>query len=98
MNERELEQFRADCQALMGTEGGRRWVMRLLEEVCGIHLASFSVEPILMARAEGKRAVGIQVMDELMTVDPAAWAKMLLESSEETLRRLAMKRPPPEVD
>lgn len=79
------EELKMDTAHIMSTTNGRRWLWRVLDEICGLHGASFSVDPILMARGEGRRSVGIHLMLEAQKASPILWAKMLDERCEELL-------------
>lgn len=74
--DRELEETRK----LLQTYGGRAFVWRLLS-VCGVYnQAPGSSDDI--ARFEGKRDIGLHILNEVFTSDPNAYTIMRNEASE----------------
>ena len=58
------DQEAADLQALLGTRGGRAFNWRLLSQ-CGIYQSSLSENIVEMAAKEGRRNVGLWVLNEV---------------------------------
>lgn len=69
----------ADLDALMRTDFGRRWYYRLIFRIAGLESPSYQPSGQLMAYAEGKRAIGIELRDEAHAVCPELWIRMLQE-------------------
>ena len=70
---------RDDFRWLMGHAQGRRIVWRYLAS-CGVFHSSFSTEALVMAKKEGRREVGLQLLDDVMTHTPLAYPKMMEEA------------------
>lgn len=80
-----------DVRQLLGCAWGRRFLWRLLDEA-GVWASSFSVEPLAMAYAEGRRSVGLALLAELQRVDAVAYGLMLREQLDEAARRAAVDK------
>ena len=79
-----------DARQLLGFEWGRRFLWRLLDDA-GVWASSFSLEPLAMAHAEGRRSVGLALMAELQRVDAVAYALMLREQLDAAAKRAALE-------
>jgi hypothetical protein len=53
-----------DFRDVMATEGGRRFVLRLIEETCRLHSLSFQDSPRATDFSEGQRSVGAFLLTE----------------------------------
>lgn len=71
---------RDDFRWLMGHAQGRRIVWRYLG-ACGVFHSSFSSDALVMAKKEGRREFGLQILDDVVTHTPLAYAKMMEEST-----------------
>lgn len=71
------EQEEADLRAIMSTPQGRRFMRRLIVEVCGRDRCTYAFGPAArdsdMVLLEGMRNVGLQVFSEVKTVCPELW-------------------------
>ena len=88
---RDEEQLKADIIALMETGAGRRIVWRLLEET-HIYQTCYRDNPLQMARAEGRREIGLKLTE---WVSSHAWENyqlMLTEAQNERRERDARQR------
>lgn len=65
-----------DLRAVMGTQPGRRFVWRLLEQ-SGLHSPSYAGEAMASAFNEGRRAVAIALMREVQRVCPELYVTMV---------------------
>lgn len=64
----------ADLRTVMATPAGRRFVLRLIEG-CGVYGASYDPESEReSARNEGRRAVGLSVIQHVHRACPDSWA------------------------
>jgi hypothetical protein len=68
-----------DMAMLMSSVQGRRLAYRILSW-CGIYRTSFSSEPLIMARNEGSREIGLRFLAELSECAPAEVYAMLREA------------------
>ena len=88
--EREL----SDIQALLRTPEGRRFLWRLLFDVCGMFRASLAGDYAVTAFNEGKRDVGLLFLTDVNMTDRNAFAQMQseyyskLKSEEVQIKRL----------
>jgi Ser/Thr protein kinase RdoA (MazF antagonist) len=80
---RELEriQAEADLRAVMSSPAGRRFVWRLIEQRCGLHNGVYSPVHSDMALAEGRRAIGRELLAEVHRVAPPQANQMIHEWS-----------------
>jgi hypothetical protein len=78
----------ADVRAFMQTVGNRRFCLRLLEDICGIHKSVFRAPPVdsdvrpeeRLAVNAAKQAVGQWLRVEVMTCAPVEYERMYLEA------------------
>ena len=89
--QRDLEQLQSDVVALMATGAGRRIVWRLLEAT-HVYQTCYRDNPLQMARAEGRREIGLMLTE---WVSIHAWENyqlMLTEANNERRERDARNR------
>ena len=89
--QRDLEQLKSDVEALMQSGAGRRIVWRLLEAT-HIYQTCYRDNPLQMARAEGRREIGLMLTE---WVSIHAWENyqlMLTEANNERRERDARNR------
>lgn len=89
--ERDEKQLKADITALMETGAGRRIVWRLLKET-HIYQTCYRDNPLQMARAEGRREIGLMLTE---WVSSHAWENyqlMIAEAKNERRKRDARQR------
>lgn len=81
---RKLERQREtlDLQAILDKPGGRKFMWRLLQE-CGVYRTSFTGNSATFYN-EGKRAVGLFVLNEIMEASPEAYLLMQKENRKES--------------
>lgn len=89
--ERDEEQLKKDVAALMATGAGRRIVWRLLEET-HIYQTCYRDNPLQMARAEGRREIGLMLLDWITTQTPEHYFTMQQEALHERRERDARNR------
>ena len=87
--ERDEKQLKADIIALMKTGAGRRIVWRLLEET-HIYQTCYRDNPLQMARAEGRREIGLMLTEWMSSHAWENYQLMLTEAQNE--RRDARQR------
>jgi len=89
------EQDAADeeLRAVMVTPPGRRVVFRLLDSSTNLFGQSFTGDALTSAFGEGRRAVGISLMQELQRACPREYLQMLGEAFTAQLQESARKRP-----
>lgn len=73
-----LETHAEDLRGIMRTESGRRWIGKLIDS-CGILQGGFVGSSEVYYR-QGKRDVGLAVMQELQAFCPDEYIKMLQEA------------------
>lgn len=73
------ERLDNDLRAIMSRPEGRRFVCRLIDEICGVSSGSFSNDKAEMAFIAGRRDVGITLMREAQRVAPAEYVHLLVE-------------------
>ncbi len=73
-----------DVKWLMAHAQGRRVMWRYLS-TCGVFRETFSSDPLRMARGEGRRSVGLELMADIMAHSPASYSKMMEEASKADL-------------
>lgn len=79
--EHELNEFRS----LLSTYGGRAYIWRLLSQ-CGVYKISFTGNSTTFFN-EGKRQIGLWVLEEVFEADPASFSLMQNEAVERGERR-----------
>lgn len=78
---RELAQLQAeaDLRAVASSPAGRRFLWRLIEQRCGLLNGIQTESQAQMSHAEGKRAVGRELLAELQRVAPPQATQMVRE-------------------
>lgn len=98
--ERELQQEREERlqQAwawLMADERGRLLAYHIVFERCALQSSSYAASGQEMAMREGRRAVGIDIGNDLQALAPEGWIQMLQERfSRAVLEQLALRATP----
>jgi len=73
-----------DLSAIVSTEAGLRFVVRLLE-MCGHGEEQFATEPHFLAQIAGRRSIGIQIERAIKEADLELW--LAVERVREARRR-----------
>ena len=77
-----------DLREVMDTRAGRRVVWRIIDLKARVAASSFAGEEThAMAYAEGRRAVGLDLMAHAQRVAPTEYVHMLAEATEERERQ-----------
>ena len=87
----DLEQLKQDVEALMATGAGRRIVWRLLEST-HVYQTCYRDNPLQMARAEGRREIGLMLTEWLSIYAWENYQLMLTEANNERRERDARQR------
>lgn len=66
---------RDDYLAVLGTPAGRRLLARILRR-CAVAAPVFSSDPLVMAHAEGRRSIGIELGDEIRAHADDHWRQV----------------------
>lgn len=69
-----------DLAWVLSSKQGRRFVARLLDR-CGVELPIFNPNGSTMTHAEGRRSIGIELLQELKANHRDAWLAMLTEAN-----------------
>ncbi len=69
-----------DVKWLLAHAQGRRLMWRYLS-VCGVFHETFSTDALRMARSEGRRSVGLELLADVMSHAPTSYVKMMEEAS-----------------
>lgn len=72
------EKRRDALAALLTSPEGRDLFWHMLAQ-CGVFQPVTVNDPLAVMRAEGRREIGIWLMQRMADADPAAWPKMILE-------------------
>lgn len=78
---RREQQAEDDLRALLQQPAGRRFLMRLIAQKCHTFQTSYHPSGQQFAANEGRRGVGVELMTEIMALDPEAWITMLREQA-----------------
>ena len=89
--QRDLEQLQSDVEALMQCGAGRRIVWRLLETTHVYHTC-YRDNPLQMARAEGRREIGLMLTEWISIYAWENYQLMLTEANNERRERDARQR------
>lgn len=81
-DQRKRDQELEDIKWLVGHEAGRRIAARLIAEA-GVYKTTFHTSGSVMAFNEGKRSLGLFLLDELLTASPNSYLKILKENRRE---------------
>jgi len=99
-NEAPGGQYRDDLRVVLSTPAGRRFVWGLAEHV-GVFALKLSDSALTLAMAEGRRSVGVQLLDEARVWYPELFAAMHREAVDvflaEVAKRSQQGRPQSEV-
>ena len=90
-SERDREQLQSDIEALMASGAGRRIAYRLLES-SHVYQTCYRDNPLQMARAEGRREIGLMLLDWITTHTPEDYFTMQQEALHERRERDARNR------
>nr|DAK44475.1 MAG TPA: hypothetical protein [Caudoviricetes sp.] len=90
-SERDREQLQSDIEALMASGAGRRIAYRLLES-SHVYQTCYRDNPLQMARAEGRREIGLMLTDWLSIYAWENYQLMLTEANNERRERDARQR------
>lgn len=77
--------MRDDYLAVLGTTAGRRLLARILRR-CAVAAPVFASDPLVMAHAEGRRSIGIELVGEIRTccaTSPEHWRQLRDELDKE---------------
>lgn len=69
----------ADLASVLSTPQGRRFMWRVIDGKAGALNGSFSSDPLAMAFAEGRRSVGLMLVQEIQALYPERYVEMLQE-------------------
>lgn len=69
-----------ELACVMGHALGRRFVWRLLHQVCAIDASSFSADALMQAYAQGRRDIGLDIKSALLDFDKQAYLTMETEN------------------
>lgn len=89
--QRDLEQLQSDVEALMQSGAGRRIVWRLLETT-HVYQTCYRDNPLQMARAEGRREIGLMLTEWISIYAWENYQLMLTEANNERRERDARQR------
>lgn len=82
------EQEKAELIHVLSREGGRAIIWRLLEKA-GVFQSGFHGENTHMsAFASGRRDIGLELLNEVLTADPNSYSLMRIENEERRKRRI----------
>ncbi len=73
------EQDKEDLRNILLSPGGRRFMWKLLEE-CGVYKISFTGNSHTFFN-EGKRQIGLRLIEDIFNADPNAYTEMRMESA-----------------
>lgn len=65
---------------VMGHALGRRFVWRLLHQVCAIDASNFSSDAMMLSYAQGRRDIGLDIQSALLDFDKQVFLKMETEN------------------
>ena len=72
------KQEQADWEALLANAPFRRRIWALLQQ-CGVYQANEETTEYGRGRKEGKRQIGLMLIDKLLTADPESYVALLVE-------------------
>lgn len=61
---------------VMGHALGRRFIWRLLHQVCAIDASNFSSDAMMLAYAQGRRDIGLDIQSALLDFDKQVFLTM----------------------
>lgn len=59
---------------------GRRFIWRILHQVCAIDASNFSSDAMMLAYAQGRRDIGLDIQSALLDYDKQAFLTMETEN------------------
>ena len=65
---------------VMGHALGRRFVWRLLHQVCAIDASNFSSDAMMLSYAQGRRDIGLDIQSALLDFDRKVFLTMEMEN------------------
>lgn len=65
---------------VMGHALGRRFIWRMLHQVCAIDASNFSSDAMMLAYAQGRRDIGLDIQSALLDYDKQAFLTMETEN------------------
>lgn len=65
---------------VMGHALGRRFIWRLLHQVCAIDASNFSSDAMMLAYAQGRRDIGLDIQLALLDFDKQVFLTMEIEN------------------
>lgn len=65
---------------VMGHALGRRFIWRLLHQVCAIDASNFSSDAMMLAYAQGRRDIGLDIQSALLDFDKQMFLTMETEN------------------
>jgi hypothetical protein len=77
-----INQDEADLKSVLSTLQGRRYIFKILS-MSGIYKLSADNSGSWTYFNEGKRAVGLNLLSDIMAVSPEVYPQMLLENKKE---------------
>lgn len=83
---REVELEEADLKEIMSSPAGRRTFFAWLER-CGVMASSFDSNAHTMAFLEGRRSMGIEMLQRIQAVTPAEYLQMMVEHAKTAAER-----------
>jgi hypothetical protein len=86
--ERRRQREHNELVAVLNTEAGQAVIMRILAH-CRPYHSTWSMDQSVMVLAEGKRAVGLWLIQEIQHVDPEMYAKLLLHRVKQSRDEIA---------
>lgn len=87
----EAETEEADLLAVMSTPSGRRLFFAFIERA-GVTAGAFDPNPHTMAFLEGRRSVGIDLLQRLQQSTPQEYLKMMIEAAQTAAERNLKQR------
>ena len=65
---------------VMGHALGRRFIWRLLHQVCAIDASNFSSDAMMFSYAQGRRDIGLDIQSALLDFDKQVFLTMEMEN------------------
>ena len=81
-SKRKRDRELSDIRKIVAMPEGRRFIWRVLTRA-GIYTPSFAVEQSIMSFNEGKRNIGLFILEDLMRAKPEAFMQMSQENYSE---------------
>lgn len=76
----EKRKLDAELEAVLSTELGRRFMYRLIMDVCAMDSSTFSNDDRLTAYAQGKRDIGVQLKNSVIAYSKDVYLTMEREN------------------